>query len=59
MINILDENSSILYSCVYLSFILYSQIMVNAKTGVAMLNSILNDLERLHNDEQNKNFELG
>ncbi|KAG2224314.1 hypothetical protein INT45_012883 [Circinella minor] len=35
------------------------QIMVNAKTGVAMLNSILNDLERLHSDEQNKNFELG
>ncbi|KAI9245227.1 spinocerebellar ataxia type 10 protein domain-containing protein [Phascolomyces articulosus] len=35
------------------------QIMVKAKMGQALLNAILNDLEQLHSDEQNKNFELG
>ncbi|KAI9498139.1 spinocerebellar ataxia type 10 protein domain-containing protein [Zychaea mexicana] len=35
------------------------QAMVKAKPGRAMLNAILDDLERLHSDEHNKNFELG
>ncbi|KAI8139561.1 spinocerebellar ataxia type 10 protein domain-containing protein [Fennellomyces sp. T-0311] len=37
----------------------YSRVMVKAKTGRSMINAILNDLERLHNDEQSRNFEIG
>lgn len=36
-----------------------SRLMVKSKTGRAMLSAILSDMERLHSNEHNKNFELG
>jgi hypothetical protein len=40
-------------------YFIYSELLVTSKIGQDIIAAILGDIERLHGDEQCKNFELG
>lgn len=38
---------------------IFSRLLAKSKIGRAMLAALLDDLERLHDNQESKNFELG